>query len=116
MAKRRIEPIEKKTLEAIEAIVREAEYMKNAYFFAPPRTASGRRSYEARYSHDEIEWTDGNDRFTAQFSVQCTCANVYAKGYYTRNGVKTTLTAVRNSYKRLAERYEKEIAQEQCYD
>jgi hypothetical protein len=33
--------------------------------------------------------------------VQCSCANVYVTTTYTRDGKKTTLTAVKNSLRRL---------------
>lgn len=85
----------------IEAIVNEAECMKNSYFFSSLANASGRRYYEAKHSHEEITWTDGNNVFTAEYIVSCSCRNVYARGIYTKNGNKTTLTAIKNSLKRL---------------
>lgn len=85
----------------IEAIVNEAECMKNSYFFSSPANASGRRYYEVKHSHEEITWTDGNNVFTAEYTVSCSCRNVYARGIYTKNGNKTTLTAIKNSLKRL---------------
>lgn len=85
----------------IEAIVNEAECMKNSYFFSSPANASDRRYYEAKHSHEEITWTDGNNVFTAEYTVSCSCHNVYARGIYTKNGNKTTLTAIKNSLKRL---------------
>lgn len=85
----------------LQAIINEAERMRSAYFFTPPTNASARRSYEQYHSHDEIQWQDGKDVFTARFTVSCSCHNVYAQGVYTRNGQKTTLTAVKNSLKRL---------------
>ena len=88
-------------LNRILAIIQEAENMKNAYFFNPPTSASARRSYEKKHSHDEITWIDGKDTYTAAFYVSCSCKNVYAHGSYTKNGKKTTLTAIKNSYKRM---------------
>lgn len=86
---------------AISAIINEAEKMKNAYFFAPPSSAGGRRSYERYHSHDTIAWEEGGHTYTAAYTVECSCNNVYARGTYTRDGKPTTLTAIRNSYKRL---------------
>lgn len=86
---------------AVRAVVESAEKMKNAYFFSPPGSAGSRRSYEKRYSAPRVEWKDGKDEFSAEFTVSCSCSYVYAYGLYTRNGKKTTLTAVRNSLKRL---------------
>lgn len=85
----------------IRAIVDEAENMRNAYFFKSPGHASSRRWYEKQHSHDEITWTENGHVFTASFTVSCSCSNVYARGEYTRDGKKTTLTAIKNSLKRL---------------
>ena len=85
----------------IEALVKDAETMKNSYFWNSPSTASARRSYEKKLTHEEISWTDGNDTYTAEFVVTCSCKNIYAQGRYTKNGSKTTLTAIKNSLKRL---------------
>lgn len=89
------------TITAIERVVNAAATMKNAYFFNPPKSAGGRRSYEKYHSAPRVEWTDGKDEFSAEFVVSCSCNNVYAYGEYFRNGKKTTLTAVKNSLKRL---------------
>ena len=85
----------------IEAIINEAENMKNCYFWNSPATASARRSYEEKHTHEEISWIDGKDTYTAKFVVTCSCKNIYAQGHYTKNGNKTTLTAIKNSLKRL---------------
>lgn len=96
-----------KTMNSFEAlpdiarILTEAEAHRNAYFFNPPTNASGRRSYEKRHTVPEFAWTEGGHTFTAEFTVSCSCHNVYARGYYTRDGEKTTLNAVRGSYNRL---------------
>lgn len=93
--------MEKQTLEAIKAIIAEAEAMRGAYFFQSPGTAGMRRWYEKQHSHALVEWSEGGNDYTARFDVSCSCRNVYAQGEYTRNGKKTTLTAVRNSYLRM---------------
>ena len=85
----------------IRAIVDEAETMKKAYFFHAPTSAGGRRSYEKHHSHELVEWTESGHSYTAQYTVTCSCANVYAQGTYTKDGKQTTLTAIRNSLKRL---------------
>lgn len=91
-----------KTLQGIRAVLDAAEKMRNAYFFQSPGNASARRAYEARNSAALVEWTEGGHEYSARFDVSCSCANVYARGIYTRDGAKTTLTAIRNSYKRMA--------------
>lgn len=88
-------------LHDIEAIIREAESMKGAYYFRPPQSAGARRSYEKYHSHDEVAWSEGGHDYTARFDVTCSCRNVYAKGTYTKDGKPTNLTAIKNSYKRM---------------
>ena len=90
-----------KIVAKIEALVKDAETMKNSYFWNSPSAASARRSYEKKLTHEEISWTDGKDTYTAEFVVTCSCKNIYAHGHYTKNGNKTTLTAIKNSLKRL---------------
>lgn len=89
-------------IESIREIIREADHMKNAYFWAPPCHASERRAYEKKHSHSVVTWTENGNEFTAEYTVTCNCHNVYAFGTYTRNGNKTTLTAIKNSFKRLS--------------
>lgn len=74
------------------------------YFWRPEGCAGGRRSLEKRESRPKIEWQDGKDTFAAEFVVTCTCSHTEAHGFYTRNGKKTTLTAIKNSCRRMAEK------------
>ena len=91
-------------LDALSAIIDEADTMRNmySYYFRSPATAGARRSYELRHSHARVEWIDNGHTYSAEYIVQCSARNVYARGEYTRDGAVTTLTAIRNSYKRLA--------------
>lgn len=98
--KKKEEPMNE-TTEKIREIIEEAETMKNAYFFRPDTHASGRRAYEKKHSHDVVTWEEGGHVYSASFTVTCSCKNVYARGEYTRDGNKTTLTAIKNSFKRL---------------
>lgn len=91
------------TLASIAAIIDLAQEMKSAYFFQPPTTARSRRAYEDAHSIPTVEWDEAGRHYTAEFTTQCSCHNVYAKGRYTRDGKQTTLTAIRNSYRRLTE-------------
>ena len=93
--------VDTKTTGRISAIISEAEAMRNAYFWSSPGSAGARRSYEHQHSHPAVEWQDGQDNYTAEYTVSCSCNNIYAYGTYTKNGKKTTLTAIKNSYKRL---------------
>ena len=88
-------------LNQIKAIINEAETMRNAFFFTHPGNARMRREYEKKHSHAPITWEEGGNTYTAAFRVDCSCKNVYAHGTYTKNGNKTTLTAIKNSYARM---------------
>jgi len=90
-------------ISALGAIIDEAEAMQKAYFFTPPTHAGERRSYEKKHSHELVEWEEGGHTYTARYTVECSCKNVYAHGEYTKDGKKTTLTAIRNSYNRMKE-------------
>ena len=85
----------------LENLFQTAEKFKSAYFFTPPQGANMRRSYEEFHSIPEFSWEEGGNAYTAEFRVECSCSHVYARGVYTRNGKSTTLTAIKNSYKRL---------------
>lgn len=85
----------REVLSICSAIIATAEKFKNAYFFSSPKNAAGRRLYEKLYSIPETEFVYGGDKYTVEYEVSCTCNNVYAKGYYTRNGEKITLRAIK---------------------
>ena len=89
------------TIVRLEDIIEEAQKLKNAYFFTLPRTSNERRRYEEEHSWDMVSWEENGDEYTAEFKVDCTGSHIYAKGYYTKNGNKTNLTAIKNSLKRL---------------
>ena len=89
------------TVAAVAAIVSEAEICKNAYFWSPGGSASTRRWNESRHCQPRVEWTEGGHTYAAAYHYRETCSCVYASGEYYRDGVKTTLTAVRNSLKRM---------------
>lgn len=89
------------TITAVKAIVEEADRMKNSYFWDSPGSAGARRYYEKQHSHDLTAWEEGGHKYTAEYKVSCSCRNVYAKGIYTKDGKVTTLTAIKNSLKRM---------------
>ena len=86
---------------AIRGLIETAERFRNAYFWTPPCSASSRRWYEEKNTVPLITWEEGGHAYTAEYIVSCSCRNVYARGEYTRDGEKTTLTAIRNSLKRM---------------
>lgn len=89
-------------LSICSAIIATAEKFKNAYFFNSPKNASGRRSYEKLYSIPETAFEYNGDTYTVEYNVTCSCNNVYAKGYYTRNGEKITLRTIKKIAAELA--------------
>lgn len=82
-------------LSVCSSIIATAEKFKNAYFFSSPKNASGRRSYEKFYSIPETTFVYNGDEYTVEYSVICSCNNVYAKGCYTKNGKKVTLRTIK---------------------
>lgn len=94
------------TIIEIKNVISMAEKMKNAYFFQSPAKAAFRRYYEKQHSIPKVEWAENGVQYSAEFITSCSCAHVYAKGVYTRNGKKINLTAVRNSLKRLEKEFE----------
>lgn len=91
----------KEIIEKLTEICEEADRMRNAYFFEPPKRAAERRDYEWYHSHPEISWEEGGHVYTAQYGVSCSCKYIYARGYYTKDGEKTNLKAIKSSLERL---------------
>lgn len=89
------------TLNKIEKLIATAEKFRSSYFWKAPASASERRSFEKRYSIPSFRWEEGGHTYAAFFAVSCSTQNVYAKGEYYRDGKKTTLTAIRNSLRRM---------------
>lgn len=94
--------MERNTIVKIGMMLATADRMRNAYFWMPPSNAGSRRSYERQNSVNTITWKESGHVYTAEFRTICSCAHIYTKGIYTKDGKKTTLLAIRNSYKRLA--------------
>ncbi len=88
-------------IQNLKEIIDTADRMRGSYWFTPPSSAGGRRSYERQYNKPEICWEEGGHTYTASFSVSCSCRNVYASGNYTKDGGKCNLLTVKNSYRRL---------------
>ena len=96
------------TIHSIRALLAVANFYRNAIFLVPPSWELGRQQEEIRGFVPEFSWTEGGHRFTAFYSVECTEKRIIARGYYTRDGKKTNLTAIKNSLKRLEAEGEKE--------
>ena len=89
------------TIHQIRALIAVADHYRYSYYMTPSSLAAGRRWEEKRGTVPEFTWTEGGHKFTACYKVSCSCTHVYASGYYTRDGKKTNLTAIKNSLKRL---------------
>ena len=87
----------------IENLIRTADKFRNSYFWSPDKSAGARRSFEKNNSIPLFSWSEGGHEYTAEYTVQCSCKNIYAWGNYTKDGKKTTLTAIKNSLKRMKE-------------
>lgn len=86
----------------IERIEELAEKYRNCYFWSSEgTTADERRRQEARDSVPLISWTEGGHEYSAEWTLRISCKNYYINAEYTRDGKKTTFTAIRNSKKRL---------------
>lgn len=97
------------TIALLKDLVEIADHYRNAFYMTPSCSAAVRRYEEKKATVPEFSWTEGGHKYTACYKVTCSCAHVYAKGYYTRDGKKTNLAAIKNSLKRLeAEQEEKE--------
>lgn len=96
------------TINLLKKLVATADHYRYAFYMTPSSLAAGRRWEEKRGTVPEFAWTEGGREYTACYKVICSCDHVYASGYYTRDGKKTTLTAIKNSLKRLEAEQEQE--------
>lgn len=90
-----------KTAMQLRILIDTAERFRNAYFWSSPSSASSRRYYEQKNSIPEFTWEEGGHSYSAEYTVNCSARNVYAQGRYTKDGKKTTLLAIKNSYERI---------------
>ena len=97
------------TIHKIRALISVAEHYRNAFYMPVPLTVNECIQEEIRGAVPYFSWFDGDTKFTAFYIVKCKYNHILAKGFYTRDGKKTNLTAIKNSLKRL----EKEQEQEQ---
>lgn len=104
--------IYKQTLEIItklEKLFDTAEKYKNSFsWYHDNGNIKQRECREKQDSIDEFEWYENGDKYTAEYTVRIRRYNVYAYGTYTKNGIPTTLTAIKNSYKRLVKDVQRE--------
>ena len=80
--------------------INQCDYFKNSYFFQSPGLARARRKYEEENSISKFTVILNNDEYELEFTVNCSCNNVYVYKTIVKNGVRTNLKALRNSYKK----------------
>lgn len=95
------EPITPELLAKIKNIIDIADFCMHAYMWTNQISPESCDANNKAFNHETVAWRDGNDIFEASFVFRQNMRGTYAKGIYFRNGEKTTLTAVKNSYKRL---------------
>ena len=96
------------TIHKIRALIAVAEHYRNAFYMPVPLTMNEVIKEEIRGTVPYFTWWDGNTKFTACYIVKCKENHIFAKGYYTRDGKKTNLKAIKNSLKRLEKEQEQE--------
>ena len=89
------------TIHKIRALISVAEHYRNAIYMPAPLTMNEVIQEEIRGTVPYFTWWDCNTKFTACYIVKCKYRCIFARGYYTRDGKKTNLTAIKNSLKRL---------------
>lgn len=97
------------TITKLEKLFDIAEKYKNSYTWNKDNGNAQQREWkEKQDSIDVFEWYDNGDKYTAEYVVKISRTNVYAYGLYTKNEHPTTLTAIKNSYKRLLQAVQRE--------
>jgi hypothetical protein len=87
--------LEGSTKAALVAFVDAAEKLKGSFFWSPPATAHGRRSYEERNSYPLFAFRFGQDEYTTEIKVSCSCRNIYVEKNITKNGARVDIRAIK---------------------
>ena len=90
----------KETILMIQKVIDISDKLKNSYFWGPPGIASIRRRLEDKYTAD-ASWSENGHDYTAHIGCTMSCNHVYVDRQYKKDGVKTNLTAVKASLRRL---------------
>ena len=96
------------TIHRIRVLISVAERYRYAFYINRTLTPEECIKEEINGTVPYFSWWDGDTKFTACYIVNCKYNHIFAKGYYTRDGKKTNLTAIKNSLKRLEQQEEKE--------
>lgn len=86
------------TKKEIDVVIQQHEYMKNVYFWKSPGKASLRRAYEKQHSIKVDGLYDGKE-ISLECRVECSCKNIYYKGFFYIDGKKCTIRKVKGLIK-----------------
>lgn len=97
-------PITKKRLtknqkEKLSAFVAHWEALNGSYFWTPPSSASGRRSYEKRQAMELKSIVVYGNKYCGTISVSCSCKNIYITKCLYCNDVQVKITAIKKLLK-----------------
>jgi len=79
----------------IEKAIAQHEKFKNSYFWTPPSNAGCRRAMERRESWS-VSFTHNGKRYEYVSNVDCSCSNVYYKGFFYVDGERKTVRAFKS--------------------
>lgn len=85
--------ITKSTNDLLADFINQWNKFSNCYFWMPPPSASGRRSYE-KYHSRTIDLTIGDNHIEGEIAVSCSCKNVYCTRTLKINGEQLRITAL----------------------
>lgn len=94
----------KDLFEAYDSLCRSISRTQGCYFWRGDNGNRAARDWRAQqYEIPEFSWVEAGHTYTAAFSFYQTRNRTIASGSYTKDGKKTTITAIRNSVNRLKE-------------
>ena len=87
----------KNSISDVQYFISQCDYFKNSYFFHSPGAASDRRKYEEQNSIPKFTTILNGDEYELEFTVSCSCKNVYVSKIIVKNGKITNLKSLKNS-------------------
>lgn len=93
---------------SIQEVIDMADKMRYAFFWDNNHDAQERAYYDDKHSTPEVCWEEGGHAYSAMFTTHSSRHNIYAKGYYYKDNVKTNLRAIRCSCDRMWDAYQKQ--------
>ena len=79
----------------IDEIIKQHEKFRNSYFWSPPSSSSARRSYEKRYSRDDVVFDHDGKHYEISQTVSCSCRDIYYRFSVHVDGIKKTIRALK---------------------